>query len=46
VLDEQGSLRHHMAVFVNGRPVSDRAGLSDEVPPDATLDIMQALSGG
>ena len=46
VLDEQGLLRHHMAVFVNGRPVADRAGLSDEIPADATLDIMQALSGG
>jgi hypothetical protein len=46
VLDEHGALRHHMAVFVNGVAVSDRRGLSDPVPPDGEVFVMQALSGG
>lgn len=46
VLDDQGALRKHMAVFVNGEPVQDRAKLADPVPADGTVDILQALSGG
>jgi molybdopterin converting factor small subunit len=46
VLDEHGALRFHMAVFVNGVPISDRQGLSDPVPDTAEIFIMQALSGG
>jgi molybdopterin synthase sulfur carrier subunit len=46
VLDERGRLRHHMAAFVDGRQLRDRVGLSDEVPPDAVVDVVQALSGG
>ena len=36
VLDEQGELRKHMAVFVDGALVCDRVGLSDPVAPDST----------
>ena len=46
VLDDQGELRFHMVIFVNGEQVRDRAGLSDAVPPDAEVYVMQALSGG
>jgi sulfur-carrier protein len=46
VLDEHGGVRPHMAVFVDGRQVRDRTGLSDAVPPDAEIHVMQALSGG
>jgi hypothetical protein len=46
VLDDQGRLRQHMAAFVDGRQVRDRAGLSDPVQPHAIVDIVQALSGG
>jgi hypothetical protein len=46
VLDDQGALRHHMAVFVNGVQVHDRTGLSDPVPADGEVYVMQALSGG
>lgn len=46
VLDEQGALRRHMVVFVNGRQITDRVSLTDPVPPDAEIYIMQALSGG
>jgi hypothetical protein len=46
VLDDQGALRKHMAIFINGEPVLDRTGLSDSLANDATIDIVQALSGG
>ena len=46
VLDDQGALRKHMAIFINGEPVLDRRGLSDSVSVDAIIDIVQALSGG
>ncbi len=46
VLDDQGHLRHHMVVFVNGAAIRDRTGLSDAVPPDGAIHVMQALSGG
>jgi molybdopterin converting factor small subunit len=46
VLDEQGALRHHMVIFVNGRAVRDRERLSDQVSNDAEVYVMQALSGG
>jgi sulfur-carrier protein len=46
VLDDQGKLRRHMAIFINGAQIGDRDTLSDPVPPDAVLDLVQALSGG
>jgi len=46
VLDDQGGVRRHMIVFVNGQAILDRAGLSDTVPDGAEIYVMQALSGG
>jgi molybdopterin converting factor small subunit len=46
VLDDQGALRKHMAIFVDGRQVRDRHGLTDAVAEDATVDLIQSLSGG
>lgn len=46
VLDEHGALRHHMVIFVNGAQVRDRKELSDPLPSDGEIYIMQALSGG
>ncbi len=46
VLDEHGSLRHHMVVFVDGTAVSDRERLSDPVTGRTEIFVMQALSGG
>jgi sulfur-carrier protein len=46
VLDDQGALRRHMIVFVNGAAVRDRLTLADPVPNDAEVHVMQALSGG
>jgi hypothetical protein len=46
VLDDQGRLRKHVVVFVDGRRIRDREGLSDPVAASSELLVMQALSGG
>ena len=46
VLDDQGALRRHVAVYVNGQPVRDRVGLSDPVGLYDEIYVLQALSGG
>jgi sulfur carrier protein ThiS len=46
VLDDQGGLRRHMIVFVNGQAIRDRVSLSDRVTDGAEVYVMQALSGG
>jgi hypothetical protein len=45
VCDDQGGLRRHVVVYVNGRPVSDRAGLTDPVRPRDEIYVFQMLSG-
>ena len=46
VLDDQGALRHHVMIFVDGTPVMDRTRLSDPVRATSELYVIQALSGG
>ena len=46
VLDEQGRLRQHVAVFVGGEVIRDRVRLSDTVAANQDIFVMQALSGG
>lgn len=46
VVDEQGAVRKHMNVFVDGRQVSDRVRLGDRVDAASEIYVMQALSGG
>lgn len=46
VLDDQNRLRKHIAVFVDGSVIADRNRLTDGVPPDGEIYVMQALSGG
>lgn len=46
VLDEQGALRRHVVIFVNGVQARDRRRLSDPVGADAEVYVAQALSGG
>lgn len=46
VLDEQGRLRQHVSVFVDGEMIADRLNLADELGPDSEVFVMQALSGG
>lgn len=46
VLDDQGALRRHVAVYLNGRPIEDRIRLSDPVAGQDEIFVLQALSGG
>jgi sulfur carrier protein ThiS len=46
VLDDQGGLRRHVAVYVNGKPARDRIRLSDAVGPGDQIYVLQALTGG
>ncbi len=46
IVDDQGSLRRHLAVFVDGRPVRDRQHLSDALGEESRVYVIQALSGG
>ncbi len=46
VLDDQGQLRRHVAVFIDGQRIRDRVGLSDPVAPESEVFVVQALSGG
>ena len=46
VLDEQGRVRQHVAIFVAGELIHDRDTLSDAVAADQDIFVMQALSGG
>lgn len=46
VLDEQGALRQHVVVFVNGGQMRDRAAQQEPVQEGAEIHVMQALSGG
>jgi molybdopterin synthase sulfur carrier subunit len=46
IVDERGSLRKHVNIFVNDELVTDRIGLSDAVGQKTRVYIFQALSGG
>lgn len=46
VLDDQGEVRKHMLVLVDGLPIRDRTRLSDALQPDSEVFVFQALSGG
>lgn len=46
VLDERGSLRKHMIIFIDGATVTDREHLSDPVGDGSEVYVFQALSGG
>jgi sulfur-carrier protein len=46
VLDEQGHLRTHVVVFIDGRRIRDRVGLNDPLTPGSAVHVLQALTGG
>ena len=46
IVDDQGRLRQHVNVFINGSLIEDREALSDEVAEEDEVYFMQALSGG
>lgn len=46
VLDDQGRVRKHVAVFINGSLLHDRAQLDVPIVADDRIYVAQALSGG
>lgn len=46
VLDDQGHLRKHVYIFVDGKRVRDGVRLDEPVREDSEIYVMQALSGG
>ena len=46
VLDDQGALRKHMTILIDGRRLKDIERLSDPVTDTSEVWVMQALSGG
>jgi molybdopterin synthase sulfur carrier subunit len=46
LLDDQGAVRRHVAVYVNGQPLKDRVRLTDAVRANDEIYVFQALSGG
>jgi hypothetical protein len=46
VLDDQGAVRKHIVVVVDGMPIRDRQRLSDPTTPYSEIYVLQALSGG
>lgn len=46
ILDERGTLRQHVSVFVDGALARDRRDLTDAVGPGSEVYVLQALSGG
>lgn len=46
VLDDQGEVRKHIKVLVDGRNLRDRKRLSDALGADSQVYVFQALSGG
>lgn len=46
IVEEDGSLRKHINIFVDGQLISDRQQLSDPIKEEDEILIFQALSGG
>lgn len=46
VLDEQGHVRKHVAVFVNNELIASRRDLSLALSENDSIMVIQALSGG
>ena len=46
ILDEQGHLRQHVVIFIDGQQVRDRVKLDDPLTPASSVYVLQALSGG
>lgn len=46
VLDEQGHVRKHVAVFVNGQMIASRSQLDIPLADNAKVHVIQALTGG
>lgn len=46
ILDDQGALREHVVVFLDGAKLKDGLSLSQPVREASELYVMQALTGG
>jgi molybdopterin converting factor small subunit len=46
ILDDQGRLREHVNIFLNGELIKDKITQQDAVGKNDEIFIMQALSGG
>jgi sulfur-carrier protein len=46
VLDDQGALRKHMRILIDGQAIRDREKFNDLIKPNSEIWVMQALSGG
>ncbi len=46
IVDERGSLRQHVNIFVNREMLQDREALGDPLSPGDEVHVFQALSGG
>ena len=46
VLDEQGAVRKHVAVFVNARMIESHSDLDVAIGPGDKVMVIQALTGG
>jgi molybdopterin converting factor small subunit len=46
VLDDQGAVRRHVVIYINGEVLRDRTKLSDAVGAQDEIYVFQALTGG
>ena len=46
ILEENGSLREHLNIYLDGEVIMDRFGLSDNIDKKREIVIFQAISGG
>ncbi len=46
VVDDQGCLRQHVVIFLDGEHVVDRVGFLDPLRAESEVFVFQALSGG
>lgn len=46
VLDEQGRLRKHVCIFLDGERLAHATALAAPLAPQSEIYVMQALSGG
>jgi sulfur-carrier protein len=46
IMDERGSVRRHVNVFVNGESIRFLDGLSTPAPEGSTILVLAAVSGG
>lgn len=46
IVDEQGALRKHVAIFIDDAQILDRDNLDQRIGEQAEIYVVQALSGG